>query len=207
MLTPIDIDNYAFKKAKFGGYDINSVEEFMEMLSIDYETLYKENLQLKEDIQKANQNVNTNVPNEVENAKYEEEIREKLEEEIREKLEREYRAKEIEMRAKIKEEAPIKETKVAKELGRKSEEESFEEICESMKTSAYFEAEEILRRANEVAETKISEVDALIKEKKTEYEELKKQIQLYKIRFEAMLQTQLKLLNNPEFDIADKGKK
>lgn len=204
MLTPIDIDNYAFKKAKLGGYDINSVEEFMEMLSIDYETLYKENLQLKEDIKKVN---NTASETKETNAKYEEEIREKLEEEIREELESEYRAKEIELRARLKEEAPIKETKVAKELGRKSEEESFEEICESMKTSAYFEAEEILRRANEVAETKINEVDALIKEKKTEYEELKKQIQLYKIRFEAMLQTQLKLLNNPEFDIADKGKR
>lgn len=204
MLTPIDIDNYAFKKAKLGGYDINSVEEFMEMLSIDYETLYKENLQLKEDIKKVN---NAASETKETNAKYEEEIREKLEEEIREELESEYRAKEIELRARLKEEAPIKETKVAKELGRKSEEESFEEICESMKTSAYFEAEEILRRANEVAETKINEVDALIKEKKTEYEELKKQIQLYKIRFEAMLQTQLKLLNNPEFDIADKGKR
>lgn len=204
MLTPIDIDNYAFKKAKLGGYDINSVEEFMEMLSIDYETLYKENLQLKEDIKKVN--ITASETKET-NAKYEEEIREKLEEEIREELESEYRAKEIELRARLKEEAPIKETKVAKELGRKSEEESFEEICESMKTSAYFEAEEILRRANEVAETKINEVDALIKEKKTEYEELKKQIQLYKIRFEAMLQTQLKLLNNPEFDIADKGKR
>lgn len=204
MLTPIDIDNYAFKKAKLGGYDINSVEEFMEMLSIDYETLYKENLQLKEDIKKVN---NTASETKETNAKYEEEIREKLEEEIREELESEYRVKEIELRARLKEEAPIKETKVAKELGRKSEEESFEEICESMKTSAYFEAEEILRRANEVAETKINEVDALIKEKKNEYEELKKQIQLYKIRFEAMLQTQLKLLNNPEFDIADKGKR
>ena len=40
MLTPIDIDNKTFKKAKIGGYDINDVEDFLVKVMEDYETLY-----------------------------------------------------------------------------------------------------------------------------------------------------------------------
>ncbi|MEG2712074.1 MAG: DivIVA domain-containing protein [Clostridia bacterium] len=42
MLKPADIDNYVFKKTRLGGYDVDSVEDFMEQLSEDYETVYKE---------------------------------------------------------------------------------------------------------------------------------------------------------------------
>ena len=48
MLTPIDIDNKSFKKAKIGGYDINDVEDFLVKVMEDYETLYKENAELKD---------------------------------------------------------------------------------------------------------------------------------------------------------------
>lgn len=47
MLTPLDIDNKTFKKSKLGGYDINDVEEFLVKVMDDYETLYKENAELK----------------------------------------------------------------------------------------------------------------------------------------------------------------
>ena len=43
MLTPIDIDNKVFKKAKIGGYDIKDVEDFLVLVMGDYEKLYKEN--------------------------------------------------------------------------------------------------------------------------------------------------------------------
>lgn len=48
MLTPIDIDNKTFKKAKIGGYDINDVEDFLVKVMEDYEMLYKENAELKD---------------------------------------------------------------------------------------------------------------------------------------------------------------
>ena len=48
MLTPIDIDNKTFKKAKIGGYDINDVEDFLVRVMEDYEVLYKENAELKD---------------------------------------------------------------------------------------------------------------------------------------------------------------
>lgn len=50
MLTPIDIDNKAFKKVKFGGYEINDVETFLVEVMNDYETLYKDNSELKDKI-------------------------------------------------------------------------------------------------------------------------------------------------------------
>lgn len=50
MITPIDIENKVFKKAKMKGYDINDVEDFLEALLIDYETLYKDNAELKDRI-------------------------------------------------------------------------------------------------------------------------------------------------------------
>jgi cell division initiation protein len=48
MVTPVDIENKVFKKTKFGGYDINDVEDFLEQLIVDYEGLYKENAELKD---------------------------------------------------------------------------------------------------------------------------------------------------------------
>ena len=47
MFTPQQIDQISFKKATFGGYDIEQVDEFLEPLTEDYVTLYKENALLK----------------------------------------------------------------------------------------------------------------------------------------------------------------
>ena len=47
MLTPQDIEQISFGRATFGGYDMESVDEFLEPLLEDYTTLYKENALLK----------------------------------------------------------------------------------------------------------------------------------------------------------------
>ena len=47
MFTPQQIDEISFDKAVFGGYDMASVDEFLEPLTEDYITLYKENALLK----------------------------------------------------------------------------------------------------------------------------------------------------------------
>ena len=47
MLTPQQIDQIAFSKATFGGYKMDDVDEFLEPLTEDYVTLYKENALLK----------------------------------------------------------------------------------------------------------------------------------------------------------------
>lgn len=47
MLTPQQLQEISFEKAVFGGYDMGSVDEFLEPLTEDYITLYKENSVLK----------------------------------------------------------------------------------------------------------------------------------------------------------------
>ena len=47
MFTPQQIDQISFSKATFGGYDMQQVDEFLEPLTEDYVTLYKENALLK----------------------------------------------------------------------------------------------------------------------------------------------------------------
>lgn len=47
MITPQQIQEISFEKAVFGGYDMDSVDDFLEPLTEDYVTLYKENSVLK----------------------------------------------------------------------------------------------------------------------------------------------------------------
>ena len=47
MITPQQIDQVSFGRSTFGGYDMQQVDEFLEPLTEDYVTLYKENALLK----------------------------------------------------------------------------------------------------------------------------------------------------------------
>ena len=47
MLTPQEITEKVFVKAVFGGYDMTGVDDFLELLTADYTSLYKENAILK----------------------------------------------------------------------------------------------------------------------------------------------------------------
>ena len=47
MLTPQEVSEHAFAKASFGGYNMAMVDEFLDVLTVDYTTLYKENATLK----------------------------------------------------------------------------------------------------------------------------------------------------------------
>lgn len=47
MFTPKELQEKTFDKAVFGGYDMQMVDEFLEPLTEDYITLYKENSVLK----------------------------------------------------------------------------------------------------------------------------------------------------------------
>ena len=57
MLTPIDIDNKVFKKAKLGGYDIKDVEDFLVLVMNDYEKLFTEKNELRGQVQTLQQSV------------------------------------------------------------------------------------------------------------------------------------------------------
>ena len=47
MFTPQQIEQISFNKSKFNGYNMEEVDEFLEPLTEDYVTLYKENALLK----------------------------------------------------------------------------------------------------------------------------------------------------------------
>ena len=47
MLTPQEVSSRAFSKAAFGGYNMVMVDEFLDELTDDYTSLYKENAALK----------------------------------------------------------------------------------------------------------------------------------------------------------------
>lgn len=47
MLTPQELQERKFEKAIFGGYDMNGVDKFLEEVTADYNSLFKENAALK----------------------------------------------------------------------------------------------------------------------------------------------------------------
>lgn len=50
MLTPLDIENKRFSKS-IKGYNLDEVDDFLDQLTIDYERLYKENNELKNQVE------------------------------------------------------------------------------------------------------------------------------------------------------------
>ncbi len=47
MLTPQEIQEKKFEKARFGGYDMTQIDDFLDLILADYTSLYKENATLK----------------------------------------------------------------------------------------------------------------------------------------------------------------
>lgn len=50
MLTPLDIENKRFSKA-IKGYNSDEVDEFLDELTVEYEKLYKENAELRSEVE------------------------------------------------------------------------------------------------------------------------------------------------------------
>ena len=57
MLTPIDIEMKEFKKAIIRGYSVNDVNEFLDEVLKAFETIHRENIELKDKIKLLNENV------------------------------------------------------------------------------------------------------------------------------------------------------
>jgi len=53
MLTPLDIHNKEFKKS-FRGYNEEEVDGFLDAVIKDYEQLYRENIEIKENVDRLN---------------------------------------------------------------------------------------------------------------------------------------------------------
>ena len=63
MITPSDIENKEFKRAK-KGYDCDEVDEFLDLIIVDMEKLIKENRRLQDELGKANNQVDKHMSSE-----------------------------------------------------------------------------------------------------------------------------------------------
>lgn len=57
MLTPLEIETKKFSKQMVNGYNVDEVDEFLDLLTADYEKLYKENAEARERIEQLNSDV------------------------------------------------------------------------------------------------------------------------------------------------------
>lgn len=144
MLTPADIENRVFKKAKIGGYDINDVEDFLEKIIVDFEAVCKQLAELKD--------VNENLQ---ESVKYYKSLEQGIEQTIS----------------------------------------NAQEEAERLKEKALIDVNELKERKEKEYKNRIGELDLEIKQKEYSLEELKKEVQIYKIKVKSMLEAQLKILD------------
>lgn len=187
MLTPVDIENKVFKKAKIGGYDIDDVEDFLEKIIDDYETLYKKANEAKdEQLQKVSK---TDISAGTEMISLE--------------------------NTELKEKVTKLENKVAYyknlEQGISTTIENAQEESEKIVSQAREEADRILSEAKKEAEGMRAKAEAEAKDSIKDIEkqvlkqellltEKKKQMQIYKIRVKSMLEAQIKILDDGEIE-------
>ena len=58
MLTPLDIENKRFSKQMMNGYSVEEIDDFLDQLTLDYQSLYRENTSLKEKIEEMEMSIN-----------------------------------------------------------------------------------------------------------------------------------------------------
>lgn len=54
MLTPLEIENKKFAKQMVNGYNVDEVDEFLDLLTADYEKIYKDNAEFKNKVEQLN---------------------------------------------------------------------------------------------------------------------------------------------------------
>lgn len=57
MLTPLEIENKKFSKQMVNGYNVDEVDEFLDLLTVDYERLYRENTEARTRIEQLDDDV------------------------------------------------------------------------------------------------------------------------------------------------------
>lgn len=155
MLTPVDIENKVFKKTKFSGYDINDVEDYLEKIIVDYEKLYKENLEMKD-----------KMDNLQESVAY-------------------YKSLEV----------GIDQTVGNAQIEAENIKNDALNLADKIKKDAMKEVAEYKKNEEERLALGLEDLKKQIMSKEVELEEVKKQMQIYKVKTVAMLEAQIKILN------------
>lgn len=147
MFTPLDLQKLEFRKG-FRGYITEEIDEFLEKLRKDYETLFKENARLKEELTGLNE--------------------------------------------KLKKYQAIEDTlQNALILAQRT--------SEDLKNQAHKEKEIIIAEAHVEAKHILEEANLKVVDINRRYEELRKNLLIFKTRFINFLQAQLELIKSEEF--------
>lgn len=152
MITPLDIQNKEFKRA-IRGYKESEVEEFLDKVIIDYEKLYKENIELKDKITLLNEQID----------KY------------------------------TSLEKTLNNTLIIAQT-----------TAEEVNTNAHKKAELIEKEAEFKGAKLIENANSEVVKIRREYEEVKKQLNIFKTRFKILLEAQLELLTDCREDVVQK---
>jgi cell division initiation protein len=145
MLTPLDIHNKEFKRS-FRGYNEEDVDEFLDRVIKDYEQLYRENIELKENMDRLNSKLEhfQHMENTLHNTL----------------IVAQETAEEVKLNAKKSTELMIKETEIN-------------------------------------AQKLIDEASNKVRRMASEYQDLKKQVDVYRVRMRTLVQAQLEILGEP----------
>ena len=181
MLSAMDIHNKEFKKG-FRGYNEMEVDEFLDKVVKDYEFLYRENMELKETVERVSGKL---------------EYYQNLESTIQSTLLiAQETASEVRIHAKKEIDLKMQETenktqKMLEDATNKSEKMVDEATNKSHKMVE--DADNKVRQMLEVADEKIRKASE-------ELEKLKKETQIFKARLKSMLESQLQIIENTEQD-------
>ncbi len=150
MLTPLDIENKKFKKTALG-YSSQEVDQFLDEVTESYETLYKENIELKDKIGVLNEGI------------------------------QHYKAIE----------ETLKNTLMVAQT-----------TSEDIKKNAFGKADNIIKEAELKASRIVAEANQEVMKIRYEYEELKKNYNVFRAKIESQLMSQLEIMrtNNLEED-------
>lgn len=168
MLTPLDIQNKEFRRS-IRGYSIEEVDQFLDQLMHDYETVYLENQMLKEKLE-ASEATKTRYQDMEKVIKDTIIIAQKNAEELKDNAKHEADL--------VLEEARLRAEKILSEAGEK--------------------AARIKEDAREQSRMRVVEAEDRVRSMLEEYRFLETQTKVFRVKFHAFLEAQMKLMENQD---------
>ena len=161
MITPLDIENKKFSKQMMNGYNVDEVDEFLDQVTQDYETNYKQLALLNTKIEELNTALNhyKNIESTLQNTL-------------------------------------VMAQSTAEEVKNVAKQQADQILAEAQK-----QAEEIIKGSKEGAAKALEEIEQQTKIKEQQFNEVKKQFDVYKAKMEALLISQsenIKEINKDE---------
>ena len=154
MITPLDIENKKFSKQMMNGYNVDEVDEFLDQVTQDYETNYKQLALLNTKIEELDTALNhyKNIESTLQNTL-------------------------------------VMAQSTAEEVKNVAKQQADQILAEAQK-----QAEEIIKGSKEGAAKALEEIEQQTKIKEQQFNEVKKQFDVYKAKMEALLISQSEII-------------